>query len=102
MDAVGLAASATGLKAAWTVGSAAVGATTALLSVTFTSFEGENRDQGVAIGGAVAAVGVPFIPEGASAASKAIASSLPGIGVAVSGGILAYDSYNALKKAGCF
>ena len=103
LDALGVLASTTGLKAAWTAGSAAAGATVALLSVTLSGFTADsNKDQAVALGGSFAAVGAPLVPEGANAASRAIAASLPGVGIAVSGGILVYDSYNALKKAGCF
>jgi len=85
-----------------TAASAAVGATAALASVTVAAFTGDNRGQAVALGGAAVAVGAELYPGGSSAAAKAIGASLPGVGVAVSGGILAYDSYQALKKAGCF
>jgi hypothetical protein len=102
LDAVGLAASLTGLRGAWELASAAVSASNALLSLTVAAFTGENAGQAVALGGTAVAVGAPLYSGGATAATKAVASSLPLVGAGVAAGVLAYDALDALKKAGCF
>lgn len=84
------------------MGSAAVAASDALLAMTVSAFTGENGGQALALGGSAVAIGTPLYAKGVSTVSKKVASSLPGVGVAVSGGILAYDTLEALKKAGCF
>jgi RHS repeat-associated protein len=102
LDGLGLVASATGLKGAWEIGSVAVGATAAVLSVTLTGLGGDNKDQGIALGGSAAAIGLPLIPESRGAAAKLIGESIPVLGIGVSAVVLAVDTRNALKKAGCF
>ena len=102
LDAVGGIASLTGLKTAWTAGSFAAGATTTLLSVIVAGSTGGNQSQALVLGGAAIGIGAPLTTAaGVIGVSKVIGSSLPTVGALVSGGILAKDTYDALKKAGC-
>lgn len=98
LDAVGFAASLTGLKSAWMVGSAAVGATTAMLSVTQSGISGNNQSQAWAVGGATYGIGGSLVDLGASRTASQVAEALPVAGATVSGANLASD----LADTGCF
>jgi len=96
LDAVGVAASFTGLKAEWTIGSTITGVVAGESSMYLSAATGDSGGYGRAGFGAALAFAGSF--EGASR----LATNIPVVGAVVAVGVTGYDAYQALKKAGCF
>lgn len=96
LDAVGVAASLTGLKAAWTAGSTITGMVAGMSSMYLSAATGDGGGLGRA------GFGAALTHAGSFDGASRLATNLPVVGAAAAVGVTGYDVYQALKKAGCF
>lgn len=96
LDAAGVVASLTGLKAAWTIGSSMAGFASGVTSMYLNAVTGN----GVSLG--LAGFSTSLAYAGSFEGTSRLATNLPVVGVAAAVGVTAYDAIEALDKAGCF